>query len=54
VTGPPVVDLHDGASLVAADAAALLPSAALAGAQIRSTAEQLAGRRPSSGHGHSW
>ena len=44
MTGPRVVDLHDGASLVAADAAALLPSAALAGAQIRSTAEQLAGR----------
>ena len=44
VTGPPVVDLHDGATLVAADAAALLPSAALAGAQVRSTAEQLAGR----------
>lgn len=46
MTGPPIVDLHDGASLVAADVAALLPSAALAGAQLRSSAEQLAGWPP--------
>jgi len=42
VTTPRVVDLHDADSLVAADAAALLPSCALAGAQVRSVAEQLA------------
>ncbi|WP_395726197.1 hypothetical protein [Nakamurella sp.] len=35
-------DLHDPASLVGADAAQLLPSAALAGALVRSTAEQVA------------
>ena len=35
-------DLHDPASLVGADGAQLLPSAALAGAQVRSTAEQVA------------
>ncbi len=40
------VDLHDGASLVAADTAALLPSAALAGAQVRSAAEQVAALPP--------
>jgi len=43
MTGRPAVDLHDSSSLVGADATALLPSAALAGAQVRSTAEQLAG-----------
>ena len=43
MTSPQVVDLHDGGTLVAADTAALLPSAALAGAQVRSVAEQLAG-----------
>jgi hypothetical protein len=37
------VDLHDGASLIAADVAGLLPAAALAGAQVRSAAEQVAG-----------
>jgi hypothetical protein len=42
VTSPQVVDLHDGGTLVAADTAALLPSAALAGAQVRSAAEQVA------------
>lgn len=36
-------DLHDPAGLVAADLAQLLPSAALAGAQVRATAEQIAG-----------
>ena len=36
-------DLHDPASLTAADAGSRLPSAALAGAQVRSAAEQLAG-----------
>jgi hypothetical protein len=41
VTTPGVVDLHDAGSLVGADAAALLPSCALAGAQVRSVAEQL-------------
>lgn len=35
-------DLHDPAALVAADLAQLLPSAALAGAQVRATAEQVA------------
>lgn len=40
--GPRAVDLHDPAGLVAADGAALLPSAALAGAQVRSVADQLA------------
>ncbi len=35
------VDLHDPATLLAADAAGLLPAAALAGAQVRSVAEQL-------------
>ncbi|MEP6559922.1 MAG: hypothetical protein ABJD68_02475 [Nakamurella sp.] len=43
MTAPRVVDLHDASSLVAADSAALLPSCALAGAQVRSVAEQLAG-----------
>lgn len=43
MTDQSTVDLHDGASLVAADGAALLPSAALAGAQVRSAAEQVAG-----------
>lgn len=43
MTEPNTVDLHDGASLVAADTAALLPSAALAGAQVRSAADQVAG-----------
>lgn len=43
MTSPPIVDLHDGGTLVAADAAALLPAAALAGAQVRSAAAQLAG-----------
>ncbi|MET0965310.1 MAG: hypothetical protein ABWZ02_02875, partial [Nakamurella sp.] len=42
MTTPRVVDLHDAGSLVAADVAALLPSCALAGAQVRSVAEQLA------------
>ena len=42
MTGQQVADLHDSGSLVAADGAALLPSAALAGAQVRSTAERLA------------
>ena len=42
MTGQHVADLHDPGSLVAADAAALLPSAALAGAQVRACAEQLA------------
>ncbi len=47
MTGPPSgvarrVDLHDPGTLIAADAAALLPAAALAGAQVRSTADQLA------------
>jgi hypothetical protein len=36
------VDLHDRAALVGADGAQLLPSAALAGAQVRATAEQVA------------
>ncbi len=36
------VDLHDPDALVAADLAGLLPSAALAGAQVRATAEQVA------------
>lgn len=36
-------DLHDPAALVGADVAQLLPSAALAGAQVRATAEQVAG-----------
>jgi len=40
------VDLHDPAALIAADTAALLPAAALAGAQVRATADQLAGRPP--------
>jgi len=45
VTGQKVVvDLHDPDSLVVADTAGLLPAAALAGAQVRSGAEQLAGR----------
>src|SRR6476619_2075029 len=44
VTGPQVVDLHDPATLLAADTAALLPAAALAGAQVRSSAEQVAAR----------
>jgi len=44
VTSQQSVDLHDPATLVAADTAALLPSAALAGAQVRSVAEQLASR----------
>jgi len=44
VTGPQVVDLHDPATLLAADTAALLPAAALAGAQVRSSAEQVATR----------
>lgn len=35
-------DLHDAAGLAAADPALLLPSAALAGAQVRATAEQVA------------
>lgn len=37
------VDLHAPDELIAADGAQLLPSAALAGAQVRATAEQLAG-----------
>ncbi len=41
MTGPGTVDLHDGASLVAVDSASLLPAAALAGAQVRSAAEQV-------------
>ena len=41
MTGPQVVDLHDPATLTAADTAGLLPAAALAGAQVRSTAERL-------------
>src|SRR6476619_921790 len=44
VTGPQVVDLHDSATLLSADTAALLPAAALAGAQVRSSAEQVAAR----------
>jgi hypothetical protein len=40
MTGPR--DLHDRAALVGADGAQLLPSAALAGAQVRATAEQVA------------
>jgi hypothetical protein len=40
MTGPR--DLHDPAGLVGADGAQLLPSAALAGAQVRATAEQVA------------
>lgn len=36
------LDLHDAAALIAADVAQLLPSAALAGAQVRATAEQVA------------
>ena len=36
-------DLHDAAGLVGADGAQLLPAAALAGAQVRATAEQVAG-----------
>ena len=40
MTGP--IDLHDPDALVAADTAGLLPSAALAGAQVRATAEQIA------------
>ena len=43
MTEPGTVDLHDGASLIGADAAALLPAAALAGAQVRSAADQVAG-----------
>ena len=43
MTAPGTVDLHDGASLVAADGAGLLPAAALAGAQVRSAAEQVSG-----------
>lgn len=35
------LDLHDPAALVGADSAQLLPSAALAGAQVRATAEQV-------------
>ncbi|WP_420124322.1 hypothetical protein [Nakamurella sp.] len=37
------VDLHDAAGLAAADRAMLLPSVALAGAQVRATAEQVSG-----------
>ncbi len=37
-----ITDLHDPDALVAADVARLLPSAALAGAQVRATAEQVA------------
>jgi hypothetical protein len=44
VTGLEVVDLHDPATLLAADTAALLPAAALAGAQVRSSADQVAAR----------
>ena len=57
VTGDAPVDLHDPATLLAADAAGLLPAAALAGAQVRSVAEQLADRAAgSSGRGRwsSW
>src|SRR6478735_5669221 len=43
VTSTQVVDLHDGGTMVAADLAGRLPAAALAGAQVRSAAEQLAG-----------
>ena len=42
-TDDPAADLHDPATLSAADTGSLLPSAALAGAQVRSVAEQLAG-----------
>ncbi|HEY5115055.1 MAG TPA: hypothetical protein VIJ00_05990, partial [Nakamurella sp.] len=42
-SGDTPADLHDPASLTAADTGSLLPSAALAGAQVRSAAEQLAG-----------
>ena len=42
-TDDPAADLHDPATLTAADTGSLLPSAALAGAQVRSVAEQLAG-----------
>ncbi len=44
MTGPQVVDLHDPATLLAADTAALLPAAALAGAQVRSSADQVVAR----------
>ncbi len=44
--GDPAADLHDPAALIAADSGALLPAAALAGAQVRSAAEQLAGLSP--------
>ncbi len=46
MTGQRTVDLHDQQSLIDADTAALLPSAALAGAQVRSGAEQVAGLAP--------
>lgn len=46
MTGQRIVDLHDQQSLIDADTAALLPSAALAGAQVRSGAEQVAGLPP--------
>ncbi|MGS0687180.1 hypothetical protein ACVBEQ_18875 [Nakamurella sp. GG22] len=46
MTGQRTVDLHDQQSLIDADTAALLPSAALAGAQVRSGAEQVAGLSP--------
>src|SRR6478672_5290431 len=44
VSSPQVVDLHDPTTLLAADSGALLPAAALAGAQVRSSAEQVAAR----------
>ena len=46
MTGQRTVDLHDQQSLIDADTAALLPSAALAGAQVRSGAEQVAALAP--------
>ena len=44
MSSPQVVDLHDPTTLLAADSGALLPAAALAGAQVRSSAEQVAAR----------
>jgi hypothetical protein len=46
VTGRRTVDLHDQQSLIDADTAGLLPSAALAGAQVRSAADQVAALAP--------
>ena len=53
MTGPQVVDLHDSATLLAADTAALLPAAALAGAQVRSSAEQVPPAASSTARGRS-